>query len=132
MKTLDRSSIREISVDMLKELEGVAAKHGVKFTYKGSSYNSKNCVFKIEAAIVGDDGVVCNQEREALKQYASLFNLSPTILDKTFISLGETFVVTGLSPRKSKFPVLATRIRDKKSFKFPADTIRKYFPTQTT
>lgn len=126
MKELTREIVREISADIMSALEPVAEKHGIKLTYKGGSFTSSNCTYRIEAAVMGADGQAETRERENFTVFAARFGLDPSDLGVKFKSphTGEIFEITGLAPRRRKFPVSAIRVSDRKGFKFPAQIIK--------
>jgi hypothetical protein len=131
MKTLERSSVRALSEDIMEALKTVADKHGIHFASKGARFTPSNCTFKIEASVIGDNGVVESQERKDFVQYAFMYKLKPEWLDKTFVHGTDTFTITGLSTRKSKNPVLCRNERNQKTYIFPANTVAVMMYAQT-
>lgn len=124
MKTIDRNACKQLSADMLEALKAVALKHGVQFSYKGGNFSSSSANFRIEAAVVGDGGVAETADRRCFKQYASLFDLKPEWLDKSFVHGNDTFTIIGLNTRKSKNPVLGKSANNGKTYIFPANTVK--------
>ena len=124
LTSLDRTSVKAIAEDITKALESVANKYGVAIKYKGGSFTASNCTYRIEVAVKGNDGAVIDRDREAFKTHSIIFGLNPNMLDQTFVHGGDTFKITGLSPRKHKFPVLAVKLSNGKGYKFPAHTIK--------
>jgi len=123
MKNLERSNIKDISQDMIAALQVVALKHGIQFTSKGCSFTSTSANFRIEAAVVGDGGVIETRERTDFPLYAASYGLKPEWLDKSFVHGADTFTIIGLSTRKHKQPVLAKNARNNKTYVFPNNTV---------
>jgi hypothetical protein len=123
MKTLERSTVKEISVDIMEALKAVALKHGVQFSYKGGNFSPTSANYRIEAAVIADGGVVITAERRDFPLYANMFGLKPEWLDKSFVHGSDTFTIIGLSTRKSKNPVMAKSSRNGKTYVFPANTV---------
>ena len=124
MKTLERSTVKAISEDMMTALQAVALKHGVHFSYKGGRFSSSNCLFKVEAAVITDGGTAETRERTAFKLQASYFQLKPEWLDKTFSFGGDDYTIIGLNVKAYKAPVLATQASNGKTYKFKADHVK--------
>lgn len=122
MKTLERSTVKDLSADIQAALQAVALKHGVKFTPKGCSFSPSNATFRIEAAVIGDGGVAETRERTDFTNYATQFGLKPEWLDKSFLHGAHNYVIVGLATRKSK-PVLATKLGTDRTYMFPANTV---------
>ena len=123
MKTLERSTVRDLSADIQAALQAVALKHGITFTPKGCTFSSTSATFRIEAAVIGDGGVAETRERTDFPRYAGLFGLKPEWLDKSFVHGANTFTIIGIATRKSKQPVLAKQQGNGKTYVFPANTV---------
>ncbi len=132
MKTLDRTTVKSIADDVMTALEAVAAKHGIKFSYKGGRFSSTNVTYKIEAATIGDGGVVVTGERDAFTKHAELFGLKSEWLDKTFNQGGHVYTIVGLSTRKHKNPVMCKQASNGKTYIFPVDLIKLYMNLNKT
>ena len=130
MKTLERSTVKDLSADIMEALKAVALKHGVQFTSKGCTFSSTNANYRIEAAVLGAGGVAETRERTDFPRYAGLFGLKPEWLDKSFVHGPNTFTIIGLATRKSKQPVLAKQHTNGKTYVFPANTVAALMNTQ--
>jgi hypothetical protein len=132
IKTLDRQNVKTISEDVMDALKSVALKHGVQFSYKGGRFSSSNVTYKIEAAVVGDGGVVESSERKDFILYATSYGLKPEWLDTKFTQSGKEFTIVGLSTRKHKNPVLCKQTSNGKTYIFSAEMIKLYRPIELT
>lgn len=105
----DKSSVRTAADKLLAALKPVAEELGLHFAYKGSTISPKSAILKFELATVDESGTAETQERTDFKQYASLFGLQPSDLDREFTSGGRTFRIAGLRPRATKKPIIVER-----------------------
>ena len=64
------------------------------------------------------DGTALDPERLRFESLAEAFGLSPADYLRQFSTGRELFRITGIYPRRPKYPVLAERIRDEQGFKF--------------
>ena len=115
IKELDRTNLRLISADIEAALASVEAKYGIKFTYKGARFMPDNATFRIEGATLGANGVANTRERDSFKALAPLYGMKETDLDREITYGGERYIIKGLNTRRSKYPVVSTRISDGKT-----------------
>lgn len=113
--SFDKTNLRVISADIQTALAPIAAKYGITFTYKGARFFPDNATFKIEGATVGVGGVANTRERDSFQRDAFLYGLQPSDLDKEITYAGERYIIKGLNTRRSKYPIVSTRVRDGKT-----------------
>ena len=123
--TFDRPTVKTTRERLQTALDAVAAELGCEIKVGGATFESdgSRCCFKVDCAVVGEDGTVETQEASDFVLYAAQFKLGPEDLGREFAKGGKTFTIIGCKPRSHKFPILARR-QDGKVFKFPAATIR--------
>lgn len=129
----DKPILRLIAPDIEAALAPVAAKYGITFVYKGARFLEKSATFKIEGATIGAGGVVQNKDRETFKLYARSYGLSPSDLDLV-IEYGwdrERYVIKGLNTRRSKYPIVAQRVKDSKTILLTADGVKRAIANAT-
>jgi hypothetical protein len=119
---IDRDTVKSVRKHLEVALESVGKNLGMSIKVGSASFSSSNICFKIEVAAV-ENGQVMSREAEAWKQQARLFGLDPDGLGKQFTYGGRQYTITGLSPRRSRFPIMAER-EDGKQFKFPIEVIK--------
>lgn len=120
----DRITCKRVGEQVTERLEQLAAELGLAIKYKGGTFGEGSFTMKIEACVIGENGIVHSKEREDFTRYAAMFDLDPAMLDQTIpMASGESFTITGLKPASEKFPVLARRT-DGKTFKLTADGVR--------
>lgn len=120
----DRDSVRNVRNVLQFALEDVAKKLGVKVNVGAANFTSNNIVFKVEVAKVATGGQVLSRDAEDFKTYAPRWGLKATDLGRSFRYSGEVYTVTGAKPRSYKFPILAKRRSDGKTYKMPVDAVR--------
>ena len=69
---------------------------------------------------IREDAIESPREVTDYNRYREVYDLPE--LGSEFVDRGETFTITGLNPRSTKYPVLVTRA-DGKRFKFPVITV---------
>jgi hypothetical protein len=106
----NRSNLRGFTDDVVAHLKAIEAKWGVSFSYQGCNFTAQNCLVKIQAAVVGNGGVPLTREREDFRKYCAIYNLVPTDIDKQITYGGKRYAIKGLTTRRSKYPVVATRL----------------------
>ncbi|WP_152533393.1 MULTISPECIES: hypothetical protein [unclassified Labrenzia] len=70
-----------------------------------------------------EDGSLFEPDREMFEILAPQYGLDPSDFGKEFDDRGERFRVTGLEPRRPKYPVNAERLSDRRKYKFSSDII---------
>jgi hypothetical protein len=124
LKALDRRALQILREDLQAALKVVSDKHGIQIEVGRATFTPKNATFKVEIATVSEDGTANTQEATNFIQFCSLYDLKPEHLGAEFTFRGDRYKVAGLaSGRSHKFPILADRIPDGKTFKFPAESV---------
>lgn len=123
--TFDRQTVKDTRDRLQTALDAVAADLGCQIKVGRASFarDGANCSFKIECAVVGDDGQVKTKEASDFTHCAVQYGLEASDLGREFTSNGNTFTVIGCKPKSYKFPILGRR-DDGKVFKFPAVIVR--------
>lgn len=120
METITRQALKEIDADLREALKSVAEKHGLEVEIRGGSFDSESYRPKVEFKTATADEDMWNT-------WADLYGLSNVKFGDEFQSQGLTFRISGVSPRSSVRPVLATRVDDGRQYKFTEDSIRRIF-----
>jgi hypothetical protein len=123
---MDRQKAKLLREAMQEALKQVETDVGVSINIGSISYNDNTASVKVEVADVNENGEVYNKEAEDYKKYASSYGLDPASLGKSFCHGGKIFIVTGLSTRKRKYPVMAKDAQTGKKYKFPTDVVNLY------
>lgn len=97
----------------------------LKVVMRGGKYNDTSYTMKIEIAMVGEDGKANTTFSTDFKDMATAFGLQPSDLGRRFMFRGNIYEVSGCKPSSYKFPIIANRVCDGKSFKFSAEQVKR-------
>jgi len=122
----------EIQNHMLKACQKIAADHGLIIESAGwrglCSDFSFEPVFRV--SIPAPDGTALNLDKEMFALLASRFGLAPSDFGREFTVGGERFRITGIDPRRPRYPISAERVPDRHSFKFTAENVAMLLKAQ--
>ncbi len=122
--TIDRATLRRLSALILETLAPLAAKEGLVIKAEGGSFGGSYGAVKFSLSCVAPDGKVASKEAVALEAFAPLYGLpAGTKVGTKFKLRGDTYTITGLRPRASRMPVLATRDDNGRGYKFEAKSV---------
>lgn len=122
INSLDRTAVRRINSDIEAALKAVADRYGVQIKLGNSRFSNTNCTTKIDISTVNEGGTAMTKEATDFNRFASSFGITKKLGD-TFDFRHDSYEITGLKPRSSKYPVLAKNLSSGKTFKFPASVI---------
>lgn len=98
----NKANLRQLRADMNQALDAVAQKHGITIKAGNARFTENNVTFKIEAGIIGSDGIAKSKERIALEK------LYPQYADKAVKLMGKrgpvSGKVVGYNSRAKKYP----------------------------
>lgn len=127
------SQFLELAKSRIQEaVKSVEQELNIKIKIGSGRFTAENATIKMEIATVTDTGEVRSKEVVVFEQQAVRFGLKPDDIGKTFTSQGKKFKVTGLNPRRYKFPVNVDRVLDGKKFKFRAETVKSALDMEAT
>lgn len=121
---LSKQDVQNLRTVLQRKLEELSEDVGFKFTVGAANYDATTVRFKVEAGVVGESGEAETREANHFKQLASRHGLKPEYLGRSFLSRGEEFTITGLARQCPKYPVLARRSGNGKTYKFSANLVR--------
>ena len=119
ISNIDSAALTLIRRALEPALKELGEKHGVTIAVGRGSYGGETGTLKLELATLGENGEVESPAAKEFKAYADIFGLKATDLGRRFVSKGNEFVISGLKPRNRTYPIIATRVSDGKTFKFP-------------
>ena len=122
IKSLDRSTVKQLSEAFLNALKPLEKTYGIKINPRGARFSSTTAAFKFDASVIGAEGEVLSRERQDYKLWAHNLGLNENWLDQEFSWNGKFYKVTGLKTRCWKSPVLVERA-DSKKFKMAAEWV---------
>jgi hypothetical protein len=122
MGQLTKTQLRAIREDIAKALATVEAKHSMKLNLGSIGFTANEFHGKLTGSVIGVNGV---DEGKKIKWdfNASRFGLTPDMFGKKFILRNNTFTITELKPRSSRYPVIAEDVNGK-SYKFTAISVK--------
>ena len=120
--TFTKPVCKMLQTDIESALLSVAEKHGVEIGTASGSFRKNQFFLKLEINAKGDDGEFFNQAKSDFEMMATAYGLKPDDLGRNFIHDGKSFSITGLTPKRQKYPINVTRY-DGKKFKFPTSLV---------
>lgn len=123
VKSFSRSVCREVSEEAILALGETAARFGLSVTQAPGTFSDANFTMKVVFSVVGSDGKVKSPGVEEWNRWASLYSLPKDALGKAILFNGRRYTIEGLSPRKSKYPVIVKR-NDGKEFRLMISSVR--------
>lgn len=123
-----RNDFREIAEAVLDAVRPLEETFGVRATLGRGTFGTTAGV-KIEFARVSKEGTAETKERQAFREYASIFGLTLDMLDRTFRVGGDEYRITGLNPNARKMPVHAVMTRNGKTYTFTAAAVARALAT---
>ena len=116
---------RRLQAEMLKACEAVAARHGLVVEPRDITGADLRWGFDatFRVSIPLPDGSALDPERLRFEALSEAFGLSPADYGRQFSTGREQFRITGIDPRRPKYPVSAERIPDGQGFKFTAEQV---------
>lgn len=93
--------------------------------------DSVKCKIELLAGEPGKIESMEDVEKRAFENYAWHFNLKPNDYGRTFTVKGKAYRITGIKPRRRKYPITAVRVSDNAPFKFPIEAVRSSLAPQT-
>ena len=126
IKQIDKQVLRSLRSEIKTAKEPLAEKYGIKFDAGNATFSEFNATIKLEIA-TSKDGDFVTKEGQDFLNYAELLGLSKDMLNKEFTYFGTAYILNGYSPRSSKFPFIAEKVEDGRSYKLPKDAVMHYF-----
>ena len=117
---------------MLEACRQVAERHGLACDDKGLSNIDLRWGFDIafRVSIPLPDGRTLDPEQLRFEALAEAVGLSPGDFARDFSTGRETFRITGIDPRRPKYPISAERVPDQQGFKFSAEQVAHLFQSR--
>lgn len=116
---------QRLQEEMLKACQEVATRHGLVVEAKEITGMDLRWGFDsaFRVSIPMADGTALDPEKLRFEVLAEAFGLSPTDFGRQFSTGREQFRITGIDPRRPKYPISAERIPDGQGFKFTVDQV---------
>ena len=122
---LTPATCEEIQSRMLEACQKVVADHGL--VVESAGWHGMDASFAFEPAfrvsIPASDGTAFNLEKDRFEFLAGHYSLAASDFGREFTTGSERFRITGIDPKRPKYPISAERIPDKRGFKFTAENV---------
>jgi len=116
---------QQVQREMLEACRGVVARYGL--VVEAQDISGVDLRWGFDAAfrvsIPLPDGTALNPDRLHFEALSEAFGLSPEDYGRQFSTGRELFKITGIDPRRPKYPISAERIPDGQGFKFTSDQV---------
>lgn len=116
---------RKLSSEMSMLCSEIAKRHGLKILPRGGRLTDGGVILKFELAPIGANGETMTQFVTAFKKLAPMYGLKAGDLNRKVVINGRQYTISGLRTSAHRYPVLAVEKTSGKTFKFPAQDIRK-------
>ena len=122
---LTPATCEEIQTRMLDACRKVAADHGL--VVESAGWHGMDAGFAFEpvfrVSIPSSDGTAFNLEKDRFEFLAEHYGLQPSDFGREFRTGSERFRITGIDPKRPRYPISAERIPDRRGFKFTAENV---------
>ena len=114
-----------IKRQMLEACRRIITEHGLVIEEVDSWGFEPGFYFEpaFRVSIPAPDGAAYNPDKELFEVIAEEYGLAPDDYGREFSTGRELFRITGIEPRRPKYPISAERIPDRKGFKFTAENV---------
>lgn len=118
---------------MLEVCRKIAADHGLVIESAGWRGLNSGLSFEpmFRVSVPASDGTAFNLERDMFEFLAARYGLAPSDLGREFSTGSERFRITGIDPKRPRYPISAERIPDRRGFKFTAENVARLLRAQS-
>ena len=117
IKQLDQLTVQCIRQRLNVALNQISENLSIMIELGSCNVRTSSCRFQLNLTLLDSKGNPIQEEIEAFKHNAVLFGFEDADLGKEFNVKGQTYTISGFSPKSQKAPVLA-KSSDGKSSKF--------------
>ncbi len=130
---LTPAACEEIQSRMIEACRKIAADHGL--VIEGAGWRGLDSGFSFEpvfrVSVPASDGTAFNLEKDMFEFLAARYGLAPSDLGREFSAGSERFRITGIDPKRPRYPISAERIPDRRGFKFTAENVAMLLRAQS-
>ena len=134
LRDLTPALCNQLQQELFDACQKVAKSHGL--VVEGGELNDIDLrnSFSIDfrVGIPLSDGRLYSPDKALFQALAPQFGLMSSDYQKTFSFRGNLYKIVGLNPNRPKYPILASRVTDGKSFKFTASSVAAYLQSQNS
>ena len=111
---MDQQTAKRIHHELQAAIAAVLAANGYEQTRTHLRYGDSDFKFTLEGNLAGVD-----RRAQSFEAYAGSYGLPPDGLGKLFIQGGNVFEVVGLETKNRRYPLIARKHSDGKTYKMP-------------
>lgn len=125
---LTPTACETIQSRMLEACQKVAADHGLVVESAGWRGMETGFAFEpvFRVSIPASDGTAFNLDKDRFEFLAEHYGLQPSDFGREFRTGSERFRITGIDPKRPRYPISAERIPDRRGFKFTAENVAMF------
>jgi hypothetical protein len=122
-----------IRANMLRACQKIARENGLAVEDLGTRNMDPGLSFELglRVSIPAPDGTAYNLEKEMFTIFAEDYGLSSDDFGREFNTGRERFKITGIDPKRPKYPISVERLPDRKGYKFAAEHVAMLLKAQT-
>jgi hypothetical protein len=122
---IDKKALNHLRALIQERLDQLGQELGVALDLGRGNYSNEDWghFSKLSIAVFGENGEAETPEARDFKDYANLYGMEASDLGMEFSSNGSTFVLCGLKTRGRKYPFIAKKTSDGKTYKFTEEGI---------
>jgi len=123
----DRYTCGMVCDDIEQALEEYAKDRGLSIKRGPARFGATNLTLKLEISTISDSGTVLTRESQDWNRYCHRYKLEPDRVGWMFEYHGQTFQITGLNRKASRYPICAERVSDGKPYRFGCGVVSKAY-----
>lgn len=122
---LTPATCEEIQTSMLEACQKIAADHGLVVESAGWRGMETGFAFEpvFRVSVPASDGTTFNLDKDRFEFLAEHYGLQPSDFGREFRTGSERFRITGIDPKRPRYPISVERISDRRGFKFAAENV---------
>lgn len=120
---ITKDFLTKFEAEAVKLLANLSTTYGLNVRSAGGRFDADAATLKFEFTPQGAP----SKAEKSLSTMGGAFGLPADAVGRTFTLESVLYRVTGLNPRRPKFPVIGERVSDGKAFKFPANDVARAF-----
>tara|TARA_R110002020_G_scaffold6363_1_gene26923 strand:- start:1595 stop:2086 length:492 start_codon:yes stop_codon:yes gene_type:complete len=130
LKLNNAKACDSLSREILSELVSLAKRHGLQIERGRGTFDADGTHFslKLEISAPNESGELLSKEAKDFQTHALSYGLKPEALGQRFkgnVPSGKAeYEIIGAMPRARKYPILAKKLSDGKTYKFGSDYIQ--------
>lgn len=122
MKTFTRGNLPTLKESLKQALNQVLAEHKLDVKIGAFSYNHNTASIKLDFVSAGESGVA-DANYTLYKSHCCRQGLKVSSYNKTFMSNGQEYRISGIAPKAKKYPILAEQLSTGQMYKFSISAI---------